>query len=96
MPYLVADPQPSHDVDYYEVEIDGEIVRSDPERDEFQVRLHHDLKGIAGGYHKVRVRAVNRWAESDWSPFLEFSSDPPPEVKGVTIESSYEKTGTPA
>jgi hypothetical protein len=89
MPYLVADPQPEVDVDFYEVELDGVTVRSDPEREDGMVRLHHDLTGISVGEHKVRVRAVNRWATSDYTPFLEFTSGAPPDVTGLTIESSY-------
>ena len=76
--FLISEPKPAKLVDYFNVELDGNVFASDPQVDGDQKRLHHDLSGIDDGGHTVRVQAVNDWGEDVWSgpsnslpPYLE-------------------------
>ncbi len=60
-------------------------MRSDPERDGDQARLHHDLTGISMGSHSTRVRAVNSWGEGVWSDPFEFAAQLPGAVSGIGL-----------
>lgn len=81
--FLISDQQPGNQVDYFEVDIDGSVTRSDAQRDEDQARLHYDLAGIAMGAHSVRVRGVNGWGEGEWSDPLEFGAALPSKPSGI-------------
>ena len=41
--FLISDPVAADQVDYFEVEIDGAVARCDAQRQDDQVRLHHEL-----------------------------------------------------
>lgn len=90
MAFLVADAQESTAVDFYEVELNGEVTRSDPERDEANglVRLHHDLSALPEGDHTARVRSINKWGASEWTSPLGFTSALPPTPMGLGISDS--------
>lgn len=85
--FLIADPQPSDQVDYYLIEIDGDVVRHDPQRDDAtsQVRMHYDLEGLPLGDHIFRATACNEWGESGWSVPFEFKSSLPPVPGGLGL-----------
>lgn len=83
--FLISNPQPADTVDYFEVELDGAIVRSDAAIDGDQARLHHDLAGIAMGAHTVRVCAVNGWGSGPWTDPFAFTAQLPGAVSGVGL-----------
>ncbi len=83
--FLISDPQPAGELDYFEVEIDGSVVRSDAQRDGDQVRLHHDLTGITMGKHTVRISAVNGWGKGEWSDPLAFDAALPSKASGIGL-----------
>jgi hypothetical protein len=93
--YLIADPVPdgadklSEGTDYFEVELDGTITRSDGQRDEAagQIQLHHDLSGISEGDHTVRVRGVNDLGEGPWSVPFSFGVSLPGQVSGIGLSA---------
>jgi len=78
MPRLISDPQEG--VDYYIVNIDGSIERSDA----VETRLSYDLDGLSIGHHVCAVQSCNMWGESDASPF-EFTSILPGAPSGVGL-----------
>ncbi len=62
--FVIADPAPESEVDFYEVEIMGAITRSDPERENGMVRLKHELpEDMPDGENTVQARPVNEWGE---------------------------------
>jgi hypothetical protein len=65
--------------------MDGNMTKSDPERDGDLARLHHDLTGISMGSHSTRVRAVNSWGEGVWSDPFEFAAQLPGAVSGIGL-----------
>ena len=85
--FLISDPQEKSTLDYYEVELDGHIVRSDAEVAGENARLHYDLSGIDMGNHTARVRAVNAWGGGEWSDPLGFAAALPGKVSGVGLSA---------
>jgi len=86
--YLVTNPMPGDQADYYEVEIDGQVTRADAEKANDQVRLHYELpQSLAGGKHTVRIRAVNGWGEGPWSAPFGFTKQLPGQVSGVGLSA---------
>lgn len=85
--FLISDPQPKENVDYFEIEMDGNIVRADAEVAGDVKRLHHDLSGISMGAHTVRVRAMNDWGAGAWSDPLAFTAALPGRVSGVGLSA---------
>jgi hypothetical protein len=93
--YLIADPvsdgsdKLSEGTDYFEVELDGTITRSDGQRNEAtgKIRLHHDLSGISEGSHTVRVRGVNDLGEGPWSVPFSFGVSLPGAVSGIGLSA---------
>jgi hypothetical protein len=85
--FLISDPQPASTVDFYEVAMDGNIVRADAEVAGENARLHYNISNIAMGDHTVRVRAVNPWGEGEWSDPLEFAAALPGKVSGVGLSA---------
>ena len=86
--YLIANPVPADDVDYYNVEIDGTIYKSDPEFSETsnEKRLHFELPALPPGPFRVRVQAVNAWGEGEWSdPFVFTALSLPTRVTGLKL-----------
>lgn len=85
--FLITDPQPKEKIDYFEVEMDGNIVRSDAQVDDDQVRLHHDLTGISMGTHTVRIQSANGWGESGWTDPFEFVAELPSVPSGIGLSA---------
>ncbi|MBU4317686.1 MAG: hypothetical protein KKF30_10475 [Proteobacteria bacterium] len=85
--FLISDPQKVESLDYYEVDIDGAVVRADVEVAGDAVRLHHDLVNISMGNHTVRVRATNSWGAGAWSDPLAFTAALPGKVSGVGLSA---------
>ena len=83
--FLVSTPVASEEADYFEVEIDGAVVRADAQRDGDKSRLHHDLTGMTTGGHNVRIRAVNGWGVGPWSDPFAFTATLPGQVSGVGL-----------
>lgn len=91
--FLIADPVPdgttSDGTDYFEVEIDGAIVRSDGESDGAgQTRLRHDLTGLSFGDHQARARALNSWGAGDWTAPLSFKASSPGALSGFGLSDN--------
>jgi hypothetical protein len=85
--FLISDPVAADQVDYFEVEIDGDIVRCDAQRQDDQVRLHHELAGLSMGSHTARVRGVNGWGEGQWSDPFGFAAQLPGQVSGLGLSA---------
>lgn len=85
--FLISDQQSANDVDYFEVDVDGAVTRSDAQSDGDRARLHYDLAGIAMGTHTVRVRGVNGWGEGEWSDPLEFGAALPSKPSGIGLSA---------
>jgi hypothetical protein len=83
--FLISAPVAASGADYYEVEIDGIVKRSDAQHEGDQVRLHLDLTGISNGDHNVRIKAVNGWGEGPWSDPFGFTAQLPGQVSGVGL-----------
>lgn len=79
----------SEGTDYYEVELDGVVVRSDGQRDEAAglIRCHHDLSGISEGDHSVRIRGVNDLGPSGWSVPFDFGVSLPSVPSGIGLSA---------
>ena len=88
MPYLICNPVPIDEVDYFLVEIDGQAVRSDAEINTLDstCRLHHDVTGVSLGSHTARVAAVNMWGDGEFSDPFDFIKTLPGPVSGVGLE----------
>lgn len=93
--HLITAPVPdgsdklSEGTDYYEVELDGIVVKSDGQRDEAAglIRLHHDLSGISEGNHTVRIRGVNDLGPGEWSAPFGFGVSLPPVPSGIGLSA---------
>ena len=88
--YLVADPVPVSEVDYYEVTIDGNTVRSDAEvaGSPAEARLYYDLPdSLSTGNHDVEIVPVNAWGVGPMSPFA-FTKALPGAVSGVGLSDA--------
>lgn len=85
--FLINDPVDGSTVDYYEVELDGDIVKSDAQRDGDQARVHHELTGIPMGNHTVRIRSVNQWGASGFSDPFVFDAALPSVPSGVGLSA---------
>jgi len=86
-PFLVADPQLAADVAYYELEINGKIIRSDEQRDGNLVRIYHDCAKLPDATYRVRARAVGEYGRASvWTPFINFGLKAPPGVGSITLE----------
>lgn len=90
--YLTTDPVPgnpekSDEIDYFEVEIDGQVIRSPGEMDETGtlIRLHHDMSGLSHGEHQARACGVNSWGEGPWTDFLSFTASSPGALSGFGL-----------
>lgn len=83
--YLVADPVPAGEVDYYEVTIDGNTVRSDADVANNEARLYYQLPdSLSTGNHDVEIVPVNAWGVGPMSPFAFVKALPGP-VSGVGL-----------
>ena len=85
--FLISDAQSKDSVDYFEVEIDGAVIRSDAQVDGDQARLHHELTGLSMGEHTVRVSAVNGWGKSEWTDPFGFVAQLPGPVSGLGLSA---------
>jgi hypothetical protein len=86
--YLIADPVPEGEVDYYEVTIDGNTVRSDAEIAAGQARLHYELPdSLSTGSHDVEVVPVNAWGVGPMTPFS-FTKALPGAVSGIGLSAA--------
>ncbi|GEM_PF-6768226 len=84
--YLVTSQMPKDQVDYYEVEIDDQVVRAEAEKAGGQARLHYELpESLASGKHTVRIRAINTWGKGPWSSPFEFTKVLPGPVSGIGL-----------
>jgi len=88
MPFLICDPMPQDEADHFLVEIDGDLIQADAERDDDAgtVRLHHDVNGVDLGTHTARVAAVNMWGDGEFSDPFDFTKALPGAVSGVGLE----------
>ena len=93
--YLITDsmagnPDKSDDIDYFEVEIDGQVVRSPGEKDEAAnlIRLHYDLTDLAHGEHEARARGLNSWGAGPWTDFLSFNAALPGALSGFGLSDN--------
>lgn len=85
--YLIADPVPEAEVDYYEVTIDGTTERSDAEKANGEARLHYLLPdSLSTGNHDVEIVPVNAWGVGPMSPFA-FTKALPGAVSGVGLSA---------
>jgi len=91
--YLITDPVDAQLLDYYNVEIDGELFKADGAHietsgDSAQKRLHFMLPPLPDGQHTARVQPMNAWAPGVWSDPLSFTSlGPPPPVTGLALSA---------
>jgi predicted phage tail protein len=83
--YLISDSMPTDMVDYFEVELDGTVVRVDAERNGADSRLHYNLDGISMGNHTARVRAVNGWGVSEYTAPFDFVALLPSMPSGIGL-----------
>ena len=91
MPRVITDPVDGGSVDYYLVNLDGNVQHVEPERDGDQARLAWPLPdGLTDGDHNVSVAAGNEWGDSPFSsPFL-FAKSLPSTPTGIAIEFTTE------
>ncbi len=91
--FLTADPVPdgttSEGTDYFEVELDGAVTRSDGESDGAgQIRLRHDLTALEFGDHTARARRVNSWGAGEWTAPLPFRASTPGALSGFGLSDN--------
>ena len=88
--FLISDPMPIDEVDYFDVDLDGNITRSDAERDteQGQARLHFELVDIGWGQHTAKVQAVNAWGDSGWSGPFTFAAALPSVPFGLGLSEN--------
>ena len=93
-PHLVSDPQcksKGHDdncASGFVISVDGGqswAAAGSQDVGTDDIRVYHDLDGIAKGQHDYQVKAVNAWGESAPVPFL-FTKGVPSPPTGFGIE----------
>jgi hypothetical protein len=84
--YLITDPMAIDAVDYFEVDIDGSVVRSDGEVAGSEVRLHYELDpGLSLGTHTAIITAMNAWGAGEPSDPFGFVKGLPGKPSGVGL-----------
>ena len=86
-PFLVCDPyDPVHEVDLFQVELNGQIVADVQPDGTGQYGFKYDLSGLADGSYTARARAHNLWGWSDFSLPFDFVKSVPPAPAVIRIE----------
>jgi len=86
--YLVTDPMPAEEVDYYIIDIDGTIYNAEPEVVGDQARLHWVLPDdLPNGSHTVIITAANAWGEGPPSDPFVFEKSLPGQVSGIGLSA---------
>lgn len=90
MPFIVTAYQPKSEVDYYQLQLDGQTIKVDPEFNPDpgdQVRMKYDVTNVSSGNHTAAVSACNVWGCSPFSdPFL-FTKVLPGIPSGIGLEA---------
>ena len=71
MPYITSAKVPAAEVEYYQVDLDGNISQVDPMIDGDQAFLKMDVTNVSLGQHTVAISACNLWGCSAFAdPFV--------------------------
>lgn len=88
--YLISDPMPTEEVDYFIIDIDGTTYNSEAELngDGSESRCHFEIPDdLPNGTHTATITAVNAWGTGEPSDPFVFAKASPSKPSGIGLSA---------